>query len=79
MKACRDSRGVAPLILTLVLDGGDWSSSRLGRFIPGKELGYLLNMKMGGPQSRSGSFRKENHLLLLSGFEPGTVQAVAYV
>jgi hypothetical protein len=77
MKAHRDSGCIAPLILTLVLDEGEWSNSNLGGFIPGKELMYLLNRKRGGPQSLPGRFRKENNLLFLLGFQRGNVQAVA--
>jgi hypothetical protein len=31
------SGGVAPPFLTLALDGGEWSASRLGRFTPQKK------------------------------------------
>jgi hypothetical protein len=34
MKAYWGSGGIAPHIVTLALDGGDWSASRPGRFIP---------------------------------------------
>jgi hypothetical protein len=30
------SRAVAPLFLASTLDGGEWSTSRPGRFIPGE-------------------------------------------
>jgi hypothetical protein len=29
--------GIAPAFLTSALDGGEWLSSRSGRFTPGKE------------------------------------------
>jgi hypothetical protein len=35
MKTYEGSGGIAPLFLTLALDGGEWSPSRPGRFIPG--------------------------------------------
>jgi hypothetical protein len=31
------NRGIAPPFLTSALDGGEWSASLPGRFIPGKE------------------------------------------
>jgi hypothetical protein len=34
MKAYWGSGGIAPLILTSALDGGEWSASRPGRFTP---------------------------------------------
>jgi hypothetical protein len=36
MKAYWGSKGIAPLILILALDGGEWSASRPGRFTPRK-------------------------------------------
>jgi hypothetical protein len=42
--------------LTSALDGGEWSTSRSGRFTPGKETRYLLNRRLGGSQRRSGRF-----------------------
>jgi hypothetical protein len=32
----RGSGGITPSFLTSVLDGGEWSASRLGRFTPGE-------------------------------------------
>jgi hypothetical protein len=41
--------------LTSALDGGEWSASRPGRALPpGKDLQYPLDIRLGGPQSRSG-------------------------
>jgi len=37
-------------VLTLTLDGGQWSTSHPGRFIPGRRPRYPLNRKLGGPQ-----------------------------
>jgi hypothetical protein len=37
-----------------VLVGGEWSASRSCRFTPGERARYLLDMRLGGPQSRSG-------------------------
>jgi len=40
------------LSLTSALDGGGWSTSRPGRFTPGKETRYPLYRGMGGYQVR---------------------------
>jgi hypothetical protein len=32
------SGGVSPLLLTSVLDGGEWLASRFSRYVSGKEL-----------------------------------------
>jgi len=42
--------------LAWALDEGKWSTSRPGRFIPGKEVRHPLNKRLGGPQSRYGRF-----------------------
>jgi hypothetical protein len=34
MKACAGGGGIGPPLLTSALDGGEWSRSRLIRFIP---------------------------------------------
>jgi hypothetical protein len=34
MEAYWESGGIAPRILTLALDGGEWTASRPGRFTP---------------------------------------------
>jgi len=54
--------------LSSALDGGEWLTSRPGRFNSGKQPRYLLNRKLGRAQSRSGGFAEENYLLHLSGF-----------
>ena len=56
IKTYRGSRGMAPLIRNSALDGGEWSTSRTGRFNPGKERRYTLNRRLGTDQSRSGRF-----------------------
>jgi hypothetical protein len=48
-KAYRGSRGIAPLILDLELDGGEWSASRLGRFTAGQEPRYPLLRRLEAP------------------------------
>ena len=40
--------------LTWALDGGQWSTSRSGRFIPSKQAPYPLNGWMCGPQNGFG-------------------------
>jgi hypothetical protein len=45
--------------LNSTLDGGEWSTSRSGRFILGKGPRWPLNRRLGGPQSRSGLSVKE--------------------
>ena len=35
MQAYRESRRIAPLVLSLTLEEGEWSASRAGRFTPG--------------------------------------------
>ena len=56
MKAYMGNRGTAPLILNLLLDGGEWSTPGPPRFTLGKERRYPLNRQLGGPQSRSAHF-----------------------
>ena len=46
----------------MTLNGIECSTSRPGRFIPGKESRYALNMRLGDPQNRSGRFG-ENYLV----------------
>ena len=61
------------LFLTSVLEGGEGSTSRLGRtLLPGKTR-YPLYKRLGGPQGRSGLVRK---ISPLPGFDPRTVQPV---
>jgi hypothetical protein len=57
--------------LTLLLDGGGWSTSRPGRFTPGKETRYSLYRRLGGPQ------RRVRNISPLPGFNPRTVQPEA--
>jgi hypothetical protein len=46
------------LYLTVMLDGGGWSTPRPGRFNLGKETRYPHYRRLGGPQGRSGRKRK---------------------
>jgi hypothetical protein len=52
-----EQRYSSTLSLTSTLDGGGWSSTRPGRFTPGKTQ-YPLYRRLGWPQSRSGRVRK---------------------
>jgi hypothetical protein len=54
--------------LTSALDGGEWSSSRAGRFSPqGENPWYPMDRKLGGPLSRSGRGGEEKNSQLLRG------------
>jgi hypothetical protein len=51
------------IFLTSALLGGEWSTSRPGRFTPrGKSPLYPLDRRLGGPHSRSGRFGEEKIL-----------------
>jgi hypothetical protein len=52
--------------LTSALDGGDWSGSRCGPFVPGERATVPIVRRLGGPQSRSGRRGVEKSLLALS-------------
>jgi hypothetical protein len=70
MKTYGGSGGIAPPCLTSVLDGGEWSASRLCRFTPGgKSPRYPLYMRLGGPQSRSGLCGEDTNVSV-PGIEP---------
>jgi hypothetical protein len=59
----RESKGLAPLILTPALDGGVWSASRPVRLPPGKNPHYTLN-RQSGPHSRSLRWGKREKSLI---------------
>jgi hypothetical protein len=68
-KACRGSRGTAPLIPNL---GNTW------RFRPlHPKTWYPLNRMLGWPHRRDGRWWEEKTLLVPTGFEPLIVQSVA--
>jgi hypothetical protein len=52
MKAQRDSRDRAPLILNLGTRC-EWTTLRPDRFTTGKELGHQLHRRLGGTQGQS--------------------------
>ena len=54
-------------------------TSRTDRFIHVEEPRYIMNIRLGWPQSRSGRSGEEKSFLLLWVFEPRTVQAVQSV
>jgi hypothetical protein len=54
MKAYRGVDVYIHTFLTSVLDGGEWSASRPGRYTPGESPGCPLDKRLGGPQSRTG-------------------------
>jgi len=63
---------------TSALDGGEWSISRPGRFIHGKENKLSIEERaLGGPQKQSGRYRKEINILHPLGLEPRIAQPVA--
>jgi hypothetical protein len=53
------------LFFTSVLDGGEWSPSRLNRFISCKKGWFPLSRRLGGPHSLSGRFGDEKDFLSL--------------
>jgi hypothetical protein len=57
-------------------NGGEWSTSCPGRFLPGKEASCPLNMKLGGPQNRSRYFGEEQNICPCSNFERRIIQLV---
>jgi hypothetical protein len=60
------------MFLTSALAGGVVTDSRPGRFTPrGKNTRYLLDRRLGGPQSRSGR-RGEEKILDLTGTQTPT-------
>jgi hypothetical protein len=63
MRAHRGIRRVVNSFLTSVLDGGEWSTSRPGRFAATEVIQYTLNRRRGGSQSRSGPSGTGNNLL----------------
>jgi hypothetical protein len=58
-------RQIGSNILTLALDGCEWSASRNGRFTHGMNLQYSLNRWVGDIQSRSGRSVEERSVLCL--------------
>jgi hypothetical protein len=64
--------------LTEILDGGDLSASRPGRFTPMvKSPWYPLDRRLGGPQSRSGRGDEKKKIPSATGNGTSAVQSVA--
>ena len=60
--ALRKSRGIALLCFqTLVLEGGEGSTSRPGLFLPSGKTRYPLYRRLGGSQGRSGQRKISPH------------------
>jgi hypothetical protein len=62
--------------VALALDRGEWLTSCLDLFTPGKDPQSLLKCRPSGPQNRSRRFGEEENLLLLPVFEPRTLVAM---
>jgi hypothetical protein len=60
--------------MTMALEGGEGSASRLGRSLPPEKTRYSLYRRLGRPQDQSGQVRKISHP---PGFDLQTVQPVA--
>jgi hypothetical protein len=62
---------MAPLFLTSALDGGEWSSSRSGRFTSGERAPGTHSIEgwLGGLQNWSRHCREGKYILLLPGIE----------
>jgi hypothetical protein len=56
------------------LEGGEWSPSRPGRFLPPGKTQYPFYKRLGAPQVRSGQVQK---IPPTPGFEPRTIQPIA--
>jgi hypothetical protein len=69
------SRCVASLILDLGSRCRRVVNFKLGRFIPGNEPSYSLDMRLGGPQIRFGRFREEKNFLLMPDSNPGLLSS----
>jgi hypothetical protein len=64
--------------LISALDGGEWSASHPGRFIPqGKSPLYSLDRRLDGPQSQSGRGSEDKNSQPLSGLGFAIIQPVA--
>lgn len=70
MKAYMGNRGLIPLIFNPSAKWPWLVNSTSYRFIPMKGRRHPLNRRLGGPQAKSGRFRKEKNLLLLPGLKP---------
>ena len=58
-------------VWTSVLDGGEWSASRLGRFTTVTKFRYPLSRRLARLQSRYGHFGERKNFLFLLGIKSG--------
>jgi hypothetical protein len=72
--ARRERRYSSYSFMTLALDGSEWSASHPGRALPPRERTpwYLLDRRLGGPQSWSGHRGYRKNPVPLQGTEPGS-------
>jgi hypothetical protein len=78
MKAFRGVGVWLPSFSTLVLDGGEWLTSRPGRFIAWRKPTYTFHRGLDGLQNQSGRFGEETNFLPLLWFELQTVWPIAW-
>jgi hypothetical protein len=76
MQACIGSGGTAPLTIISALDGGEWSTSRSGRFAPGMNSGTNYIGGLLGPRARMKALakRKISYHYLYSSLGSSTLQ-----
>jgi hypothetical protein len=72
------SRCMAPPLLMLALDGGEWSASCHGHFTSQGRAQYPLNRRLGGHHSQSGHCGEEKNALSQPGLEPYTCSSLPY-
>jgi hypothetical protein len=79
MKAYRRYKGTTALILNLILNGDEWSTSCLGHFSSKDRMPatHPLNKRVGHPQSQAGHFREQKNLLCLTKYESWVAQPTA--
>jgi hypothetical protein len=79
VRACKGSRGIVQchLLITLALDGGEWSALCPSHFYPwGKSHHYLFDRKLGRSERQSGHFGDKKNPLSLLGFKCWIVQPI---
>ena len=77
IKADRESRGIAPLVLNLGRIRWRVVCFTSRPLYPKERTLIPLNRRLGGPHSPSGRFVEQKNLLSLPGFEPRTIHTVA--
>jgi hypothetical protein len=61
--------GIDPPVLTLALDGGEWSASCPWHFTLRETARYSMYRRLGGSQNQSGHYEEEKNLLPLLGIK----------